>query len=742
MPRTTERASSIPKLIADRVGRTFNLFYNRVSMYHLDHPSTRDTVSQLVIALKEALGHASPLAVVLDKERLFIEDEPLDPRVNPQRLVGHMKKAGVQSVSFETGVSEKELLAFARIFVDLKAFPTSEEMKAALIQQGVRRVRINHVFFRKVTSDDEVVRVGEGAELYRGPAFTKVLIDTSSGWGEAEPPGRVSPPLPRAMEDELLRELQESLTLSLLVEDPAAVSRKLLETTGERARGEGEVGPTPRGGVILEGIRRLREQIDEAASTPLGAKSAQELVEAVYKLREDLSAGVDRRRQRGDLLVEAGAIRKEMDDLTDQVMVQLVREEYRQGQISVKRLAQIIRRMMPDLRELKRLLPRLKEALLADGMPLSDYLQLIRELERELQTEELALILEEGAEQIGLSVEDLIGEIRRDPKVAAELVAVASEIRALGNQGDQNLLTQILVEYVERVGGGVAIERIREEGPEGVHKLREMVSQVHSELLDKIRKRLGDSSLVGRVQREVVQRQDNGMAGLKAEWVLRSFLADTRVATEPQTILKAIESAYTDTAQQGEVVDLVVQAMEAKGMDPGPLRAALAQKVRLSPGEADPQKAPKGTFNRNMILFFLREEVKRAKRYPYVFSALLMSVRLATALKPVPLGMIRPHEIRNALMLRLTEVLRDVDLVGCLEDNKALALLPFTGGNASQIVRRRLHEALDGKTVVVRNIPMNVKVAVVEDTFEKDRVQNLPSLLARLEAKLSRALGS
>jgi hypothetical protein len=232
------------------------------------------------------------------------------------------------------------------------------------------------------------------------------------------------------------------------------------------------------------------------------------------------------------------------------------------------------------------------------------------------------------------------------------------------------------------------------------------------------------------------------MAGLKAEWVLRSFLADTRVATEPQTILKAIESAYTDTAQQGEVVDLVVQAMEAKGMDPGPLRAALAQKVRLSPGEADPQKAPKGTFNRNMILFFLREEVKRAKRYPYVFSALLMSVRLATALKPVPLGMIRPHEIRNALMLRLTEVLRDVDLVGCLEDNKALALLPFTGGNASQIVRRRLHEALDGKTVVVRNIPMNVKVAVVEDTFEKDRVQNLPSLLARLEAKLSRALGS
>jgi hypothetical protein len=187
-------------------------------------------------------------------------------------------------------------------------------------------------------------------------------------------------------------------------------------------------------------------------------------------------------------------------------------------------------------------------------------------------------------------------------------------------------------------------------------------------------------------------------------------------------------------------VNVVIQAMEAQGIDPGPLRATLAQKTRVAPGEGDPQKAPKGAYNKNMVLFCLREEVKRAKRYPYQFSALCLSAKLAVALRPVPIGLIRPHEIRNALMTRAMELLRDMDLIGILDDNKALALLPFTGANGAQVVRRRIMESMDGQTIEVRNVPMRVKLAVAEETFQKERTPSLPNFLGRLEAKHTRVL--
>jgi hypothetical protein len=73
------------------------------------------------------------------------------------------------------------------------------------------------------------------------------------------------------------------------------------------------------------------------------------------------------------------------------------------GELSLKRLSQIVLRMLPDLNELKRVLPRLKNALLELGMPLSDYCQLVTFLDADLQSEMLSGSLTEAAEGIGVS---------------------------------------------------------------------------------------------------------------------------------------------------------------------------------------------------------------------------------------------------------------------------------------------------------------------------------------------------
>lgn len=734
MSERSQSGQALPPNVADRVGRVFNLMFNRVSMYSMDHPSTKETVQLLSETLQEGLRFISPLTLVLEREKLYVEEEPLDPRVNAQRLVSHMKKAGVQSVSFERGLTQKELAAFGRLFGDPKAYPTADHMKQGLLKNGVQNIRVNHVFFKKMTADDEVVGREELLRSTGGFGLGQVIIDLS---GAPDSSAEVSQDEGLPNEEGFFQRLFQDLSLAQLVEDPSRVTRRLLGTGAESSAAPQE--PDARGQALIQGIRKLKAELEKPAEGLKDTQAMGALVEAVFKLREEVQEGVEARTKKGEILADQSALSREMDDLTDQVMVQLVREEYRKGQISVKRLAQILRRMMPDLRELKRLLPKLKEALLADGMPLADYLQLIRELERELQSENLALILEEGAEQIGLSAAELLSEMRKDPKGAAELIALAAEIRSMGNRQDPNLLVRILVDYVEQISGGLALEQTRMGGPEGGRELGEIVSRIQEELVSRLKARLGDSSVVRKVEQEVAQRKQGSLEELKREWLFQFFLGGRvpQAKVDAQSLLQAVSAAYPEQEGHAGVLDSIIQAMEAKGLDTAPLKAALAQRAPLSAGEPDPQKPPKGAYNRTTILFLLREEVKRGQRYPYVFSVLLLSVKRALALRPVPLGLIKPHEVRNVLVETLQPMLRDVDLVGCLEDNKVVVLLPFTGKNGVQVVKRRIQEALEGKTLEVRGVPMRIHLGVAEEAFQKEKAKKPQVLVAQLEAKLA-----
>jgi hypothetical protein len=266
--------------------------------------------------------------------------------------------------------------------------------------------------------------------------------------------------------------------------------------------------------------------------------------------------------------------------------------------------------------------------------------------------------------------------------------------------------------------------------------------RIQEGLLNQLRGRLMDTAVLKGVRQEIQERQDRNFETFRRDWVLGQLTANIQARTGPRFILQAVESAYPDPSHQGEILDLVVQSMEARGLDPGPLQAALARKSGVAPGEADPTKAPKGTLGRNMVLFVLREEVKRAQRYDYLFSAIVLSIRHAVALKPVPICMIRPHEIRNGLISRVNELLRAVDQVGFIEENKAVVILPLTGAVGVQEVKKRILEAIDGRTLTVRNVPMRLTLAAAEETYLKDDTIGLKDFLGRLEVKLQSALKS
>ncbi|MBN2468706.1 MAG: hypothetical protein JXD19_11215, partial [Deltaproteobacteria bacterium] len=521
--------SKLLKQMSDRVGRDFNLLFSRVSMYHMDHPTTRDSLERFYKTITEGFQTLSPLSLILNRDQFFIDDELLDTRINTSKMINHFKRAGIQSVSFEKGLSSGELQDFMEVFIDLNDYPTAESLRDALTDRRIVNIKINYVVYRKMTADDEVHRRDQG-----GPG-TDQTSEERTGSIEAVLQKMVA-------QGVLLDEVEKSLSLASLVRDPATFSNTLIAT--DLAVYQQDRGRTSQPGTTLaHELERLRHGLGKP-DEPTESVDLAQLAQAVFSLRKELLKGIQAQKAMGVLFPNEDKIRQQADELSDQVLMQLMREEYNKGETSIKRLAQILCRLIPQPKELIRLLPKLKEALLEEGMPLSDFLQLLHVIGQELQSEELAGLFHDSAEQIGVSGDDLIEEIRRDPTGAAELIVLAAEIRK--GTGDSNALGDLLVDYIERIGCDLALHQAEKRGQEGGRHLREVISTIHRDLVSRIAKKEIDPSILKAIDLSLQQRLEQTVRQVKATWIVRQIPSHTSKQATRNSIMKVLENASDD----------------------------------------------------------------------------------------------------------------------------------------------------------------------------------------------------
>ncbi|HEX7510584.1 MAG TPA: hypothetical protein VF335_04745, partial [Chitinivibrionales bacterium] len=256
--------------------------------------------------------------------------------------------------------------------------------------------------------------------------------------------------------------------------------------------------PGPVFDTIADQLRTMAGRIraEGADSEPLSAPA---LAEAIAFLRTDMAKSMGLLKAMGKLSAHTDPVTEELDNLSRETVIRIIRDEYRHGSVSVKRLAQIIRRILPHARELKPLLPRLRAALTEDGMPLIDFLQLVNSLVREIDDEELTAGLSQAAEEMGLSADEIVAGIKTDPAEAVRLIVLASELRA-GTDGSDRL-SSILAEYVEQAGRKLAVSP--HENAEGAALRRETMENHTSQVLDALGKAGVDGELVKRVALKV-----------------------------------------------------------------------------------------------------------------------------------------------------------------------------------------------------------------------------------------------
>ena len=235
-------------------GRTIALLFNRSMMYQPNHPFVEQSIDMFYDGALSLLNIISPLVFILNREEFFVDEEPLDARLNVGRLVMLFKNNGLQSISIEPGLEKREIKVFLEVFGDITKYNGAEGFKKAIFARGVSSIKVNHVRYKKVTDDDEVIS-------------RDALKDLTPQMMAAEDEAKTRKMfMDTLLESVLTEEFAKTLNIESLMANPGAVSENMIQAdlesvsaevkgagpgdgsgTGDTAGGSGE-GPGTEGG--------------------------------------------------------------------------------------------------------------------------------------------------------------------------------------------------------------------------------------------------------------------------------------------------------------------------------------------------------------------------------------------------------------------------------------------------------------------------------------------------------------
>ena len=707
-----------------RFGRILSLLFNRATMYQMDHPYVKQSIDEFHPFVEKLLTSISPLVFAMNREQFFIDEEPLDPRITVTRMVAHFKKAEIQSISFYEGMTKNELKTFLGIFVSLDKYPNAESMKETLAEKGITNLKINHVFYKKVTEDDEVVsrdvlknitpEMMDEDELKSKKLFIDMVLESVLG-----------------------EEFEKNLNINNLLTNPTGLSMNMIEADINSVQKSDAEDRRP-GPVLLHQLQVIGEEVEKGLSGG-GDANVSELAAAVFDMKKKLIEGMDAQKDLDITFSNKEEILDQANEITDNVLIRLVKDEYKAGKITTSRLAQILRRLIPDAEELKRVLPKIKAALLEEGMPLPEYLNLVEELGKELQSDELAKILQESSEEIGIDGKELIQEVKENPVEAAELICLAAEIRK--GTGDEKVLTDLLVDYVERMGSKLGQDITAENGAEGEQHLRQVITGLETNIVSRLKDMnvVKDDVLEG-LEERLNKRMDTVFDKLRDDWIQSKSMTPEQNRAKNLSVLQILEQSVGENEELGEILTIVRSKVKSEEIDENDFKeiySEINKQKQIKREQEAKKKMPPGVLKSQAIIFVIKKEISRASRYDLPFSALSFSVVKAKPKTGEPADAITQQAVMDAILRRLADILREADIIGQLGKNKMIGLLPMTMQDDAKLALRRTMRLLHGDPIEVDGIPLTVKIVGVSTTFDTERMADGKAFMQAMSNELT-----
>jgi len=459
------------------------------------------------------------------------------------------------------------------------------------------------------------------------------------------------------------------------------------------------------------------------------------MLETIYKLKENVLENIRLQRETGKLASTEELAINEINQISYQVIVRLIKEEYRNDRkISVKRLAQIIRRMLPDIKELKFLLPQLKDGLFAEGMSPYDYLSLVKELNKELASEEFVQLMVDASDLVGLTLNELVEGIKEAPEEAARLIVLAAEIKKGGVKADDQQMSAVLSDYIEKVSRALALQSPEAAAPGGGMMLKAAVTRIEREILDRLKSQNIGLNTVSEVAQKLANQFTETVSVLQGDWV-RTYINNLKNPNE-DTVLSIIEQVAEHGRGRGVTEEiraiLISNGFSAETID------TIVKKAQLRAAAAITHsiKIPPGVFNASSTIFFLDHEIKLNLRYNTPFSTMLVSYEKIVDIRTFTIIDITPDihiQLTNQALKLLRDMQkRDLDVIGFYTIKNHVIpfmVLPMTELTGALYLKKRMDKDFPHHEFLVNDITVHVEPKITVSGYNKKLTPDKASYL-------------
>jgi hypothetical protein len=368
-------------------------------------------------------------------------------------------------------------------------------------------------------------------------------------------------------------------------------------------------------------------------------------------------------------------------------------------------------------------------------MSSSEFLKLMDALGKELNNEELIKIFQHSAEEIGLESEDLIQEFKRDPSSAAELIYLASELRK--GTGDEKILTELLVDYIERIGSKIVLDTVNPEGNEDDHHVKKVIADVESDIVSRLDKKGIDDEVLKGVQEKLMARMEACFNKLKKEWESQQKKSMAAAEIGQTTIFRILEESVSEDDELHRILKRVRNDVQEGEIDENDIHQIFKEIKRIHKKKEtrkNRKTLPIGILTYKNTLLFIEKEISRSNRYETPFSVITFSIIKIESKQPIPKEKLSGQKINQAVMGELIKSLRDADLIGILTKNILVVLLPMTEKENARIALRRLLRALHEAPSRVNGFDLKVQFAGAVTSFDGNKTPDLDTFLKDVES--------
>jgi hypothetical protein len=663
----SEQEMQFSQVEAEAIVRLLWIAFNSIGLYGNNHPLTIKAHKDLGATLAEALKKTPSLTIHVEQNTLACEEWRISPKSIGERLIARLKSAGLFSMTFQAGFVASDLIELLTLLADGKRYPTVDAMSGISGSGMQKGFRFNYITYQKVALDDSVVR--------------KDLRTLAALLGSGAAPCDDTPP---------------------------ETSSQIAGTAGENTSS------------LIARLRALREQVHRRMTLPAPAlPPPDEIIQILSSLRNGILDDLRRDTVAGRISSTAAEVMTELERLTFEVTIRIICEQYRSKQVSIKKLADIIRRLVTDTGDIVRMLPMLKIALLKEGMPIAEYLQLAKELALQAESEELLGLFSRAGEEIGATVDEIVADFRKDPRAAVRLIVAAAELRSLMGV-DENRFCELLSDYIRKVStAGVSVPPGDDQHPSD---LEASLRRFERQLIDHMAGEGVKTEIVSVITQALTVENpatpqtgtDNGLPspngdGNGAAGENGCGIGPGHAASGDGTSSSALLSAGNASSEQSE-----------RG-EPEQT-TSLFSKPRTGP--AGPRKPPSrpGILRPREVTLIVEREAKRSSRYKTALSCISMSIikRLAPGESPLErseLAIMQPH-----LCQTVAGMIRELDWVGPLGSiagNLLLVILPNTGNQGAEVVCTRMQAELlkNGINVEIRQ----AEVVIAAQSYDPEQ---------------------